>query len=182
MARISDFKAQMSNGGTRSNQFRVQINTPPGINIDRSVSILCSAASLPAVNIDHVTVVYRGSPVNFAGERTFEPWTVTIINDMKGNVTDLRNAFESWQGLMHAYDGSNGYTLASSYQADMSVFQLDRNENVLKTYTFHDAFPISVGQIGLSYENPSIQTFDVTFTYNYFVPDLTTAAMATSQA
>ena len=181
MSRIADFKAQMANGGTRSNQFRVQINTPAGINIDRNVGIMCSAASLPAVNIDPVTIMYRGSPVNFAGERTFEPWTVTIINDMKGNINDLRNAFESWQGIMHAYEGSNGVTLASSYQADMSVFQLDRNENVLKSYRFFDAFPISVGQIGLSYDNSSIQTFDVTFMYNYYVPDLTTAVVATPQ-
>jgi hypothetical protein len=184
MARISDFKARMTNGGTRSNQFRVSINQPPGGNftIDSSVAILCSAASLPAVSVDPIVVNYRGRPVNFAGERTFAPWTITIINDLKGSTSDLRNAFESWSGMVTAYDGSNGTVEPSLYQADMSVIQLDRNERALKSYTFYDAFPTEVGQIALSYENPSIETFDVTFVYNYYIPDLTTFTPSTSQA
>ena len=53
----------------------------------------------------------------------------------------------------------------------MRVIQLDRNGSRLKTYKFFDAYPTEVGQIGLSYDNPNIQTFDVTFMYNYYVPD-----------
>lgn len=181
MARISDFKAQMSNGGTRSNQFMVRIAPPSGVSIGRELSIMCSAASLPAVTQDPVAVTYRGRPVNFAGERTFSPWTITVINDMKGTPGDLRNLFETWSGLTNAFDGSNGNTVVTAYQAQMSVFQLDRNENVLKEYTFYDAFPTDVGQISLSYDNPNIETFDVTFTYNYFVPTMVSTLLVTSQ-
>mgnify|MGYP003586165174 CR=1 FL=1 len=182
MAKISDFKARMSNGGTRSNQFKVQVFPPAALGLQMNdLEVMCSAASLPAVNVDPITVTYRGRPVNFAGERTFEPWTITIINDMKGNGSDLRSLFESWSGLISAYDGSNGTIQPSQYQSGMVVHQLDRNETVLKSYDFFDAYPTSVGQIALSYDNPNIETFDVTFVYNYYIPTNAAYVQSTSQ-
>jgi hypothetical protein len=60
----------------------------------------------------------------------------------------------------------------SDYQVDMSVHQLDRNDAIIKTYRFYDAYPTSVGQIALDFEqNNQIETFDVEFTYNYFTTD-----------
>ena len=52
----------------------------------------------------------------------------------------------------------------------MSVYQLDRNDRVIKEYRFFDAYPVSIGAIGLDYEdNARIEQFDVTFVYNYFI-------------
>ena len=172
----------MTNGGTRSNQFKVRVFPPSAMNINvDDLEVMCSAASLPTVNVDQVTVTYRGRPVNFAGERTFEPWTITIINDMAPGGGDLRSAFEKWSGLTSAYDGSNGIINPAEYQASMVVHQLDRNERIIKSYDFFDAFPTTVGQIALSYDNPNIETFDVTFAYNYFIPTNVDHIESTSQ-
>ena len=77
MAKISDFKAQLSSGGARTNQFRVDITYPSyvttGIVAGQQGQFLCKAAQLPASDITNMEMFYRGRPVNFAGERTFQP-------------------------------------------------------------------------------------------------------------
>ena len=171
MTTISDFKAQLRQGGARSNQFTVEL-TFPGVaaagDAPRAASFLCNATSLPAVTVDNIPLQYRGRPVNFAGERSFAPWEITIIND--GNFL-IRNAFERWSNAIANFDATNGLVNPGDYQVDLRVIQLDRNGAELKTYKFFDAYPTELGQLGLSYENPQIQTFDVTFSYNYYTPD-----------
>lgn len=161
----------MRQGGARSNQFTVELTFPAFAgqgNTSRAASFLCNATSLPAVSIENIQLQYRGRPVNFAGERSFQPWSITIIND--GDFL-IRNALERWSHAIANFDATNGLVNPADYQVDMRVIQLDRNGSKLKTYKFFDAYPTEVGQIGLSYDNPSIQTFDVTFMYNYYKPD-----------
>ncbi len=170
MANISAFKAQMQGGGARPNQFRVLL-TFPGAPIGSD--FLCKSTTLPASTIEDITTMYRGRPVHFAGERSFAPWTVTVYNDTDFKV---RSALEAWSSRILNYTATNGSTAPSSYYADLSVMQLDRNDQILKTYEFKDAYPISIGQIGLDYEaNNQIETFDVEFVYNYFTVSSGTA-------
>ena len=72
MARIDDFKANLIGGGYRVNQFRVTITPPPGIAIGldvRRTSFLCKATTLPAVELQPITLKYRGRSVIIAGDR-----------------------------------------------------------------------------------------------------------------
>lgn len=173
MANIQAFKAQVRNGGARSNQFTVSIMLPPsivpgGTEASRALSFLVNATSLPAATIDNIPMAFRGRPVNFAGERSFQPWSVTVIND--GDFL-VRNGLEAWSNAIANFDSTNGLVDPTQYQIEASVIQLDRNGNALKTYKFFDLYPTDIGQIALSYENPQIETFDVTFQYNYYLPD-----------
>jgi hypothetical protein len=170
MANIADFKAQMIGGGARPNQFRVELTFPSyvslGVVAGQRAQFLCKAAQLPASTIENIPVLYRGRPVNFAGERTFQPWTVTIYNDTTFNI---RNALEQWQSGIQNYNTTNGRTNPRDYQVDLSVHQLDRNGATIKTYKFIDAFPTAISAIGLDYEQQNaIEQFDVEFTYNFF--------------
>jgi len=172
MATISGFKSQMQGGGARPNQFRVDLTFPTiaGANATfagQTGQFLCKSSTLPASNIEDVVTLYRGRPVHFAGERSFQPWSVSIYNDTNFLI---RNVLEEWSGRIIAYTSTNGAANPALYQAQMSVHQLDRQDRVIKTYTFYDAYPTSVGQIALDYEsNNQIEVFDVEFTYNYFV-------------
>jgi hypothetical protein len=171
MADISQFKSKLRQGGARSNQFEVSLQFPAVIgagSASETASFLVNATSLPAVTVENIVVPYRGRPVNFAGERSFTPWSVTVIND--GDFL-IRNAFERWHDLIASYDTTNGALDPNLYQLPMVVRQLDRNGKKLKSYKFFDAYPVELGAMALSYENPSIQTFEVTFQYNYYVPD-----------
>lgn len=171
MPTISDFKAQLKQGGARSNQFEVELTFPIVAAAGQASYVgrfLCNATSLPAVTVGNLAVAYRGRPVNLAGEREFAPWSVTILND--GDFL-IRNAFERWSNAIANFDATNGLSSPYTYQTDMRVVQMDRNGNKLKAYKFFDAYPTELGAMALSYENPAIQTFDVTFQYNFYKPE-----------
>lgn len=170
MARISDFKAQLSGGGARANQFRVELAFPSYVAVSQftgaASQFLCKAAQIPASTIENMPVNYRGRVVNIAGERTFAPWTITVYNETN---FAIRNAMEKWADGVQKLDDTTGRTNPRDYQVDLLVHQLDRNGATLKTYKFIDAYPTEIGPIALDYDTVNqIETFDVTFTYNYW--------------
>lgn len=176
MANISDFKAQLTGGGARANQFRVGLAFPSfvslGIVAGIQAQFLCNAAQLPSSTIEPISVLYRGRPVNFAGERTFQPWTISVYNDTNFNI---RNALEQWSNGIQNNGATNGITNPLNYQVDLTVDQLDRNGASVKTYKFVDAFPTEVGDIQLGYDQGNaIETFNVTFMYNYWTSNTST--------
>jgi len=170
MANIADFKAQMIGGGARPNQFRVELTFPSyvtlGVVAGQRAQFLCKAAQLPGSTIENIPVLYRGRPVNFAGERTFQPWTISIYND---TTFGIRNSLEQWQSGIQNYNSTNGRVNPTDYQVDLNVHQLDRNGAIIKSYKFHDAYPTSISAVGLDFEQQNaIEQFDVEFTYNFF--------------
>lgn len=172
MASIQDFKTQMFYGGARSNQFQVQLSFPTfvagGMVQAQRATFLCKAAQLPASTIADVEVQYRGRSVHFAGERSYQPWVITVINDGSFGV---RDAFETWHNVIQNYNTTMGNLYASEYQQQMTVYQLDRNDAPLKEYQFINAYPTTIGPIQLSYDQPNeIEQFEVEFAYDYFIP------------
>jgi len=129
-------------------------------------SVLVTSAALPASNVNPCIVQYRGREVKLGGERTFDPWTVTVIND---TTMKLRKLFERWSNLMNDRTNNGGYTAPGSYMADLLVAQLDRNDETIRTYQLFGCFPITVSEVGLSYgSNDVISEFTVTFQYQSF--------------
>ena len=167
---INDFKNRLVAGGARPNQFRVQLVWPTGISVPTSTDadILISGAAIPASTVNPVITQYRGREVKFAGERIFDPWTITIINDAKQS---LRAPFESWMELMNNKDDNGGTLAWEGYQTDLTVQHLDRNDTVINkgTYNLKDAFPINMSEIALQYaQNDIIEEFTVTFQYQTY--------------
>lgn len=178
MANIADFKAQMIGGGARPNQFRVELTFPSyvtlGVVAGQRAQFLCKAAQLPASTVENIPVLYRGRPVNFAGERTFQPWTISIYND---TTFGIRNALEQWQSGVQNYNATTGRTNPRDYQVDLNVHQLDRNGATIKSYKFVDAYPTSISAVGLDFESQNaIEMFDVEFTFNFFTSNTGAAA------
>lgn len=178
MANIAEFKAQMLGGGARANQFRVELTFPTFVTAGAAVGLqaqfLCKAAQLPASLIENIPVQYRGRAVNFAGEKTFQPWTVSIYNDTTFNI---RNAMEKWSNGVQNNAATTGITNPLLYQADLMVHQFDRNGAIVKTYNFIDAYPTIVSPIVVDYEAVNqIETFDVEFHYNYWISQTSTGS------
>ena len=176
VASISAFKSVLQ-GGARPNQFGVEVSFPSGVaNSWTAVAplqsqFLCHAASIPASTLAPANAPYRGRDVYLAGERTFAPWTISIYNTES---FALRNAFETWSEMMNSNPDNTGTTSPAKYQADLAVVQYDRNNLALKSYKFVDAFPIEISPIELEYsKNNVIETFSVTFAYQYWVSDTT---------
>jgi hypothetical protein len=166
---ITQFKGALTGGGARGNQFKVIPTFPTGVGIlpatADSGQYLITAASLPGSNLGKIDTNYRGRRIAFAGERSFAPWEITVLND-----TDfaIRNAFEKWMDFSNDVVTGKGKTDISDYVADFTVIQLDRNENPLKTYKLVGAWPIDISEIALSFnQNSTIETFTVKLEYLY---------------
>ena len=173
---VDDFKSKLKGGGARANLFKATLNFPPNTNppsgIVELASFMCKAAVLPASTVASIPVPFRGREVKVAGDRTFEPWNVTIIND-----TDfaVRNAMEAWMNTINQHKNNTGLTNPQSYQADLLVDQLDKDGAVLKRYTFRGCFPTSVEAIQVSYDQTNIiEEFGVTFEVQYWESNTTT--------
>lgn len=169
---VDDFKAKLKGGGARPNLFKATINFPAYANGDVEItSFLCEAAQLPGSTMGVITIPFRGRQLKLAGDRTFDTWSPTIIND-----TDfaIRNAMERWMNGINAHKANTGLTSPIDYEADLLVEQLDRDGSILKTYTFRGCFPTAVAPIDLSYAtNDDIERFTVEFQVQYWESNTT---------
>ena len=153
LRKITDFKSKLTGGGARPNLFEVELDFPEEIEIANDVKdksrFLVKAAALPASNITPIDINFRGRILKIAGDRTFDTWTVTVIND-----TDfaIRSAFEKWMNQINKLSDATGAQDPADYQEDAFVHQLDRDGSTLRTYKFFDVFPTNISQVDLSYE------------------------------
>ena len=173
---LNDFKNRISGGGARPNLFECELNFPDAAlgggtlnDISDKTRFLVKAAQLPASTINVIDIPFRGRNLKIAGDRTFDPWTITVINDIDFTV---RNAFERWMNYTNKHEDNSGELDPGLYQKDMKVYQLgkagmnDMSTNgdmkVLKAYQFYGTFPTSISAIDLSYDQAdTIEEFTV---------------------
>jgi hypothetical protein len=170
--RIDDFKAALSGGGARANLFKVIINDPRGVapgSFNNIASFMCKGANLPASNIGTIEVPFKGRVLKLNGDRTFDNWTITVINDTNFAV---RRAFETWMNSINSHVGNlNSAFTPSQYMADLQVQQLAQQFDSIPIYEYEikDAFPVSVSEIEVSYDSTdTIEEFTVEFAYQYW--------------
>ena len=172
LRKITDFKSKLSGGGARSNLFECELAFPTAVNVEglndilNKARFLVKAANLPASNVAPIEVPFRGRVLKIAGDRTFDTWTITIIND-----TDfaIRSAFEKWMNSINRLSDATGTNNPADYQEDAYVHQLDRDGSTLRTYRFYDVFPTQISQMDLSYETvDTIEEFTVELQVLYF--------------
>ena len=127
---ISDFKSKLKGGGARPNLFEVELAFPSGVNLQDENEVLdnarflVKAAALPSSTVAPIDIPFRGRILKIAGDRTFETWTITVMNDTSFNI---RSAFEKWMNFINKLDNGTGETDPALYQVDAKVHQLDRD-------------------------------------------------------
>lgn len=170
---VDDFKSKLVGGGARANLFKATINFPSYAAGDVELtSFMCKAAQLPASVIAPITIPFRGRQLQIAGDRTFEPWTITVINDTDFSV---RNAMERWMNGINQHNNNTGLVDPVEYQADMVVEQLNKNGDSVKRYDFRGTFPTNVSAIELSYDTENaIEEFTVELQVQYWESNTTT--------
>ena len=183
---LDAFKGKMAGGGTRPNLFECELFFPDdAIPIDSTKDeiadksrFLVKAAQLPASNIAPILIPFRGRNLKVAGDRTFDPWTITIINDVDFKI---RTAFERWMNLINKHEDNAGLVDPTAYQKDLFVRQLGRAPlsgvgpetaeqlPVLKMYKFHGTFPTNISDIPLSYDSSdTLEEFSVELQVQWF--------------
>lgn len=177
---INAFRQKLIGGGARGTLFEIRFDFPTFVDsVDKdTVSILCKAAALPSSDLGTIQVGYMGRFIKQPGDRIFQPWTVTIIND---EALKLRRAFEQWHDAMEKYStqggtpgpGTHRFNIDSlsttSYVKDLKVVQFDKNRRPIYNYTMSNAFPALISDIPLAWDaTDSIEEFQVTFEYDFY--------------
>ncbi len=177
---LDTFKSKLLGGGVRPNFFEVELKFPNLAIDDNDVSdrtrFLVKGAALPASIIAPISVPFRGRELKIAGERSFDTWTVTVIND--SNFV-LRDAFEKWMNVINKHSDNAGEVNPTIYQQEAYVHQLGRapitnpagqpassgnTVPILRSYHFYGVFPTNISSIELSYDsNNVIEEFSVEF-------------------
>ena len=186
---ITNFRDRLVGGGARPNMFEVNLALPSGViaqgDFDQDIRFMIKAAEIPAAVIGNIPVPFRGRVLPVAGDRTFNPWTVTVINDAQFNI---RDAMEQWSNLINDLQFDVGDINPADYQTKAEVFQLSRQSQgsggqsagkggeiiqTLRTYNFEGIYPTEVSSIALDYgATDQIEEFQVTFNYLFWTTDL----------
>ena len=169
---VDDFKSKLVGGGARANMFKVTCNFPGYAQGDVELtSFLVKGAQMPASIISPIMIPFRGRQLQIAGDRTFEPWSITVINDVDFSV---RGAFERWMNGINNHNNNTGLSNPTDYQADMIVEQLNKAGEVTKRYDIRGTFPTIVSAIELSYDSENqIEEFTVELQVQYWESDTT---------
>jgi hypothetical protein len=181
---IESFKSNgLIYGGARPSLFKVIMGFPQGaagIQADpQRASFLIRAAQLPASTVDPIDIPYFGRKIKIAGDRTFADWTITVMNDED---FQLRNSFEAWLNYINTHVSNRsgeGNIIPSDYKVAIEVQQYGKagpsdEAGIIRSYLLSGAFPTSVDAISLDWDTTNtVETFDVTFAYDYWEPALT---------
>jgi hypothetical protein len=178
---LTEFKTALKGGGARANLFEVSFGNIPSAagKLDDNFLMLCKAANLPASNVSNIDIPFRGRVFKVAGDRTFDTWQITVINDTG---FAIRKVMEDWMQHIAQYKDASGASEPSTYMANATVTQLKRASSTIGqtrdsgvaddvSYKFEDIFPTNISAIDLSFDSSDqIEEFTVEFQVNYWYP------------
>ena len=172
---VTEFKSNLKQGGARSSLFNVEFQYPSGISTRPSppdqASFLVKTTSIPASTIGSYDVFYHGKAIHVAGDRTYDTWDTTIINDEDFGI---RNTLENWMNSISnhklntrdkgVFDTSEGDV--AKYKTTLQVQQFSKAGDDLRTYIFNGAWPSSLSTINLDWGTQEIEEFTCTWMYD----------------
>ena len=190
---VTEFKSNLKQGGARPSLFKVKFQYPSGIPSPPTNSeFLVKATTIPASTIGSYDVFYHGKAIHVAGDRSFDTWDTTIINDEDFGI---RDTLENWMAtisnhtlntrdkdVFQANDRSEGQS--AKYKASLMVTQFSKAGDDLRTYVFTGAWPSALSTINLDWATASeIEEFTCTWMYDsWFVSAGTSANNLTADA
>ena len=171
---VTKLKSNLLKGGARPSLFQVELLFPQVAGIKQPTiksKFLVKGATIPASTIGAYDVYFHGRAVRVAGDRTFDTWETTIINDED---FALRKVLEKWIDLIsdpklntrdkrvasvNKKEGEN-----AGYKKDIKVIQYNKNGKEGPHYHFRGAFPTALSAIALDWASADIQEY--TWTYD----------------
>ena len=172
---VSEFKSALKQGGARSSLFNVEFQYPSTLttrpNPPNQASFLVKATTIPASTIGSYDVFYHGKTIHVAGDRSFDTWDTTIINDEDFGI---RNTLEKWMSAIsdHSLNTRNKNIFNTSegdvakYKSTLQVIQFSKGGEELRTYTFKGAWPSALSTINLDWGTQEIEEFTCAWMYD----------------
>jgi hypothetical protein len=166
---INEMKSQLTYGGAKAANFQVQIQNPINGVADIKVPFMVQAAQIPESVLGLIEIPYFGRKIKMAGDRTFQPWTVTVMNDEDFLI---RNAMEQWMSAINSHQGNlrlTGGAAPALYKAQAQIIQYSKTGETLRTYQFNGLYPSDITAIAMDWNTTDdIERFDVTFQYDWW--------------
>lgn len=159
---VDNIKRAFGSGDfARSNLFEVEIPY-----LGENFKFQCRASSMPPGTVEKIEVSYQNRKYHVAGDRTFDDWTVTVYNDQTHSV---RRSLMAWQDRMAGLSKDVSGEAPDAYKREGTITQLDRNGDPVTSASVFGIFPTTVGEVAFDWDsNNEIQTFEVTFSLDYF--------------
>ena len=165
-------------GGVRTNLFKVNFAIPAGVDtfgLDSNIiGVLTKAAQIPQATLGSIEVPFRGTRYKMPGDRTFEPWTMTVLNDPEMRI---RSMFESWSNAFKGFVSNVASADPSEFYSSVDIFQLNQSGNPIPSaggeansaWTLKGCWPSDISAIDLSYDDENtLSQFTVTWQYQYW--------------
>lgn len=161
MPNINDFKGSFKDMA-RPTRFKVY-----GFGADRQLEFLCKAAQLPGSSLGVVPVPFHGRKIQIAGDRIYNEWTITVMND---DTMNIKKYFEDWSHKINAPEENVGVNVVEDYKEDGWVEQLAIDDAVIAKYKLVGCWPSEVAPVELSWEsNDAVSEFTVTLQMDYWL-------------
>ncbi len=164
---INEIKSQLVYGGARPTQFSVRIFNPANSIADIKAQFMIEASSIPGETVGVIEVPYFGRRIKLAGDRTYDMWTVTVMNDEDFLV---RNALEQWSNEINGRETNLrgfGGAQPSLYKSQAQVIQYSKTGQVIREYQFDGLWPVTVSPIDLNWgDTDNIERFQVEFAFD----------------
>ena len=169
---VTEFKSNLQQGGARPSLFKVDFTYPSGITTPPTRSeFLVKSTTIPASTIGSYDVFYHGKTIHVAGDRSFDTWETTIINDEDFGI---RTTLENWMGSIsnHKLNTRDKEVFAKSegdsakYKTSLMVHQFSKAGDELRSYEFIGAWPSALSTINLDWSTQEIEEFTCTWMYD----------------
>ena len=184
---VSNFKSGLAagGGGARPALYEVSITNshdtslsfgPTSASTPANASLLVKSASIPAANIAPLAVNYAGRAYKWSGFRTYDNWTVTVLNDED---FAIRNKMMEWMRVISGkLDGTRNDTYGSPltgsgasagyFEGNATVKQLGTDGDVKQVYKFYSLWPTELAEIAVDWSSDAIQEYTIGFAYDYW--------------
>lgn len=146
----------LHNGGTSS--------TSGGADVTNDVKFTCRATSIPSSSIGEIDVKYFGRSVFYAGDRTYDPWTVTIIgmNDWK-----LYKYLLDWhQAINHPLENKAANANMRNFKRAGTVRVYDQVKNKTLEINLDGLWPTRISEVRLGWDLVD-QPVDIEVTWRF---------------
>jgi len=174
---ITDFKAQLLDGGARPSLFEMALTFPVGLGGSNEardkMRFHCRISEIPGTQHNPITIKFAGREIKYAGQRVFNNLTLTILNDEGFTV---RRALERWFEAMNTSEsnvsllsGANQEGVVGTYAGQGTVTQYNKQGAPIRAYMFVDLFPVTLAPIALDWSNDgAIEDYTCEFAYQYW--------------
>jgi len=164
---ISGFK-----GGLRKNRFVVNGVLPTSSSTTLSeaqkLKFHVLSTSLPNSTLGIVDFPYRGRKIPYVGDRIYEPWDITVLDDISGG---LYARFQAWTELFNKQADNEHQADSDSFSNIISdswyVYQLRLDGGVEKAIRLRECWPTFVSPLSFQMDSSAFNSFTVRMLYNY---------------